>query len=164
MSKPKKMAVCHPNKTHKAKGFCANCYANQLYHKYSERQIAKSSEYHRQHKEQHSLASRNWQKRNPERARQNSAKWSRSHPGQVSAMAAIKKARKLQATPKWLPRDQIEEIKQIYINRPDGFHVDHIYPLKGVGSCGLHVPWNLQYLTAKENITKGNTMHDDNPI
>lgn len=66
---------------------------------------------------------------------------------------AKRRACKLKATPNWSNKD---EIKNIYANCPDGYHVDHIVPLQGVNVCGLHVPCNLQYLLAAENIKKKN--------
>ena len=57
------------------------------------------------------------------------------------------------ATPKWA---NIEKIKEIYAKCPTGYHVDHIVPLQGVLVSGLHVENNLQYLTAEQNLKKGN--------
>jgi len=64
--------------------------------------------------------------------------------------------RKRNATPKWLSKNHREEMKRIYLNRPEGYHVDHIVPLKGKNVSGLHVPWNLQYLPIADNIRKRN--------
>ena len=59
----------------------------------------------------------------------------------------------IQRTPKWA---NLEKIKEFYKNRKKGYHVDHIIPLQGENVCGFHVENNLQYLTAKQNIAKGN--------
>lgn len=63
------------------------------------------------------------------------------------------RAKKLQRTPPWADHSKIEEI---YLNCPEGYHVDHIIPLQGELVSGLHVPENLQYLTPYENLTKSN--------
>jgi hypothetical protein len=75
------------------------------------------------------------------------------NPSYYKTMVAAYRARKLQATPAWANMDTI---KAIYANCPEGYHVDHIIPLKGKNVSGLHVEGNLQYLPASENLSKSN--------
>lgn len=64
-------------------------------------------------------------------------------------------------TPKWVNRD---ELLVIYGQCPDGMEVDHIIPIKGLIDgrpvSGLHVPWNLQYLSIEQNRKKKNRISE----
>jgi hypothetical protein len=77
--------------------------------------------------------------------------------------AAYRNAAEAQATPSWLTEDQkwmISEIYELRLKRQEAtgvkHHVDHIIPLLGKEARGLHVPWNLQVITATDNCRKSN--------
>ena len=53
-------------------------------------------------------------------------------------------------------RESIKKILDIYKKCPDGYHVDHVVPLRGKNVSGLHVHWNLEIIDAKANMRKGN--------
>lgn len=79
--------------------------------------------------------------------------------------SALRDRRNRQATPKWLTKEQKQQIVDIYDHMRDcrattgeDYHVDHIVPLRGDTVCGLHVPWNLQVLPADVNISKSNEL------
>lgn len=80
----------------------------------------------------------------------------------ICARANLRNANKLRATPSWA---NLAAIQAIYdeaesITRLTGIphQVDHIFPLRGRTSCGLHVETNLQILTAEANRKKNNRL------
>lgn len=72
------------------------------------------------------------------------------------------RASKNAATPPWLSKEQKEQMILFYKNCPKGMEVDHIVPLQGKEVQGLHVPWNLQYLSKSENSRKKNRLMVEN--
>ena len=91
-----------------------------------------------------------WRKRNPEKAKA------------ILRRAALKrKAASSNSIPKWLTEHDSNLINEMHANTPDGYELDHIVPLVSDRVCGLHVPWNLQYLTIRENRAKSNRWWPD---
>ena len=128
----------------------------KYYHEHIEEERAKARKIRANDPKKASTRVATWREKNRHKSRECTRRWSQKNKGRRAANEAVRRARKLQATPQWLTKEQLEEIKQFYINCPDGFEVDHIHPLKGGGLSGLHVPWNLQYLSKSENRAKYN--------
>jgi hypothetical protein len=76
------------------------------------------------------------------------------------ANARRREADKLRATPAWADHKLMlafyERAEEMTRATGIAHHVDHIIPLRSPRVCGLHVHYNLQILTAEENLRKGN--------
>ena len=88
--------------------------------------------------------------------------YKKANAAKVNHDSMLRHAKVALAAPAWLSTDQKEEIlgkyklsKQLSDSGVQ-HHVDHIVPLNGANICGLHVPWNLQVITAEENLKKSN--------
>jgi len=106
---------------------------------------------------------RNYYKVNKENILKSQKEYAKNNRHIYNATQMKRVAAKINATPKWLTKDHLDDIKQVYQDVQDiqwlseePFEVDHIIPLRGKNVCGLHVPWNLQILTKSENCSKGN--------
>lgn len=115
------------------------------------------------HRELRKVISRERYWVNKDQANLANAAYRKANPGICRAIKAKRRAAKLQRTPKWLTVEDLLTIRKIYedarrIEKETGVkhHVDHIYPLQGRKVSGLHVPGNLQILTAAQNLKKHN--------
>ena len=86
--------------------------------------------------------------------------WAAKHTAEQAARQSSRRCLRLQAMPKWVCQKSIKTVYSLKANLQKArgiiYHVDHIIPLKHKLICGLHVPWNLQILTAGENSKKKN--------
>ena len=107
-------------------------------------------------KEKNRAIAKAYREANREKVRSARRKWQKATPEKCLAKSARRRAAKLNATPAWA---NLKKIEELYLNCPPGHQVDHYFPLQSPIMCGLHVENNLQYLPAKDNISKGNRVN-----
>lgn len=118
----------------------------------------------------------NWREKNPHwyaeyrdrnkaRLKERARKWSQTNKSAVNHKTRMYQTRKKNAQPPWLTAIDIAFIAEKYdvaaaLTTQTGIshHVDHIYPLQGKASSGLHAPWNLQVIPYYENLKKSNKL------
>ena len=101
---------------------------------------------------------RAWHERNPEYLKEHY----KANKERYVAARARRRAAQESATPTWLTaidKAMVQEMYDVsearYIQTGIKHHVDHIVPINGKNVAGMHVPWNLQVITAHENLSKG---------
>ena len=108
---------------------------------------------------------REYYQKNREKLIQKTVGYARKNVARANATKKKYKLAKQRSCPAWVLSSQelCEQRRGFYEEartRTDlsgvAHHVDHIVPLQGENVCGLHVPWNLQVLTASENCSKQN--------
>lgn len=104
-----------------------------------------------------------WAKDNPEAVKARHGRWKKNNKEKNSADTQKKSKALKVATPTWLNSIQKEWISFHYAKArflsdklKDPYVVDHVIPIQGELVRGLHVPWNLQVITMRENCRKSN--------
>jgi hypothetical protein len=157
---------------------CVECSANRLTEeerkeykkKYYSKNYQKISEYNKKYeannRELINRRRREWHANRSPELKEKHDKYLQQYRKDNKAKHAARNSRRRKAielaTPDWV---NYQSIIDVYIqrenkSREDGivYHVDHIAPLINNFVCGLHVPWNLQVITAKENMSKSNKL------
>jgi hypothetical protein len=162
-------------------GKCKSCHstmAKQQYLKARDSRLAKMAEYrinkrdsvlegkkryYRENKDKCREMNKSWSAKNRDVINNLHKKWYKNNKHKALANTRIFQAKRRQAMPKWLTKDDKWLIEQAYElsalrTKIFGFkwHVDHIIPLSNKLVCGLHVIENLQVIPASENLSKTN--------
>lgn len=122
---------------------------------------AKKREHYKKNKAKINVYQAEYRKNNREKLKEGQRRYRQANPNKVSWKSRVRRQRIQNACPAWV---DLQELEAVYKNRPEGYHVDHIIPIHAANengehiACGLHVPWNLQYLKACQNRAKRNRL------
>jgi hypothetical protein len=102
---------------------------------------------------------------NLENERARSSAYAKAHREEHNARVRKYRESRIERTPAWTNESDKLRMKCYYQvakmrTRETGetWSVDHIVPLQGENVSGLHVSWNLQVITKRENVAKGNKL------
>jgi len=112
--------------------------------------------------------SKRYAENNPEKVAARQREYKQNNKDIITAISAKRRAVKLRATPKWINDGYVKlfyklaKIEEIRTGLK--VHVDHIIPLNNPIVCGLHCEDNLQLLSEKANMLKGNRFEAGDPV
>ncbi len=188
MPKPKIATPCRIcGGPYHAKGLCEKHYASEknkrLYrankaasHEKTRRWRAENPEKvkeinrrgHAKHREKRNAAALEYRQEHLETLRALSRAWSKANPDKW----VVTNTRRRLAVEAAIRRSEFDDlvIGEAYRlarlrSKPTGvkWHVDHVVPINSPIVCGLHCATNIQLLTARENVSKGNRWWPDMP-
>lgn len=93
-----------------------------------------------------------WNEKNPDYQKLYQREYRKQHPEIVKLLNLQNHVKRKLRIPKWGQ----DGILEFYINCPKTLVIDHIIPLLGKLVSGLHVDYNLQYMTRHDNAIKHN--------
>jgi 5-methylcytosine-specific restriction endonuclease McrA len=149
-------------------GYCKPCqsvYYKTYRAKNKQKLINYKEQWEKENIEKRTQYSQKYYEINKNKIAEYVSEYKKKNKGKIVANTTKRKADKLQRTPKWLSKNEIWMMQEAYElaafrSKLFGikFHVDHIIPLKGKTASGLHTPYNLQVIPAKENLRKSNKL------
>lgn len=149
--------------------YAGNCKAceKQRYRKYyslnKDKVASRTNLYRQENNDKHNEYSKKYYSLNQAKVRQRHKNHYELNKPMFRQKTMLRYAKKTQQTPNWLNKAHIAEIEGFYVFCQifKGFEVDHIVPINGKKVSGMHVPWNLQAITAKQNRAKGNSFNEN---
>jgi hypothetical protein len=120
---------------------------------YRKRNREELKKYYYDHKDELRRKQKEYDKKHKKKIARYRKKYRRAKPWIVKLSNLKHQTKRNLRIPKWGQ----EGILKFYKNCPKNRVVDHIIPLCGRKVSGLHVIWNLQYLTKRQNVKKANT-------
>ena len=157
---------CNLNEKKPMQSYCKGCisvYAKERYANKKKQILEKQHKYIDNNREKINSRNNQYKANNLDKCNNLTKAWKQNNKSNVIASNGKRRATLLSAVPKWITVDELWMIEQAYElaqlrTKVFGFkwHVDHVIPLLGKNVCGLHTPYNLQVIPAKENLKKRN--------